>query len=210
MWKLTLALLFSLCNAFAQGISSSSNSSNTAISSTSEPACAIEAIPGMRYSRYVHNVNEKYFFNKSINVHGVVVNTSETEAFVLDSFRVEPKSKIVQLKNVSVQAEHPYDSVMVLAFDSNTVFVPFDFDVQVGDTVYIEKYSTLFFALCNETGSFMNKPVGHVSGTYSNVLSQPLNLVRQNEAHQKNYHGKRGRDASGKFLKSAPSKIIKY
>lgn len=208
--KINILIFIILCNSYAQSISSSSNTPNANISSRSEPACAVQSIPGMQYSKTVHYVYKGYLFDKAINLQGIVNNVVESEAFVLDSFSIEPKSKIIQLKNVTIETRHDYDSSMVSAFDSNFVYVPYESPIQVGDSISIKNYSTIFFGYCNEAGDFINSPKGYASGeieiidsntTLINVLRKP-NQVKNRERHNRN--------ASGRFLNRKPSKIIRY
>lgn len=111
--KVSLFIFIILCNSHAQSISSSSNTRNVNISSRSEPACATQSIPGMQYSKTVHYVYKGYLFDKAINLQGFVNNVTESEALVLDRFSIEPKSKIIQLKNVTIETRHDYDSSTV-------------------------------------------------------------------------------------------------
>lgn len=211
MKKKIIILIFNiLCNSYAQSISSSSNTPNVNISSRSEPACAVQSIPGMQYSKTVHYVYKGYLFDKAINLQGTVNNVVESEAFVLDSFSIEPKSKIIQLKSVTIETRHDYDSSMVSAFDSNFVYVPYDSSIQVGDGIFIKNYSSIFFGYCNEAGDFINSPKGYVSGEIEITRPSSTHIIRLRKPNQEKNKEPRNRDASGKFLNRKPSKIIRY
>ena len=208
--KVYLFIFIILCNTYAQGISSSSNAPNVNISSKSEPACAVQSIPGMQYSKTVHYVYKGYLFDKAINLQGIVDNVIESEAFVLDSFVIEPKSKIIQLKNVSIETRHDYDSSMVSVFDSNLVYVPYDSSIQVGDGIFIKNYSSIFFGYCDEAGDFINSPKGYVSGEIEITHQSSTHIIRLRKTNQEKNKESHNRDASGKFLNRKPSKIIRY
>lgn len=208
--KVSLFIFIILCNSHAQSISSSSNTRNVNISSRSEPACATQSIPGMQYSKTVHYVYKGYLFDKAINLQGFVNNVTESEALVLDRFSIEPKSKIIQLKNVTIETRHDYDSSMVSVFDSNFVYVPYDSSIQVGDSISIKNYSSIFFGYCNEAGDFINSPKGYVSGDIEIIHPSSSLITRSRKQNQKKNKERHNRNAAGKFLNEKLSKIIRY
>ncbi len=205
---LYLVLVFALY-CFAQTSSDSAPKSSSS-AADSQISCPDINRQGMQKTKNIPTSPDKDKWKKNkINIIGIV------DSVGVDSFFVEGKylvyyvgtqssvGKIVKIKNINLTGS---DNDMKLAFDSNAVFVPLDLNLVKGDSIFITNYSATFFLECythtNLHGEFI--------GSFSVNTHQTTKLLYKPQKTSTNTPKKHNRNATGRRINKAPSKMVRY
>lgn len=195
----------------------SSSSAATPMSST---GCEVESSPGMLFEplpRPAYHMLQNYAFDVSGLVSYVSADTAKLLSQFLvgiekekqfEQFPVEPVGKTIRIQKVIPTIENLKAHIMYSSFDSNYVYVPFDLDIQVEDSLVIKNYSAFFFMECGFTGYWINHPTGYFAGEYHVFRNgKELSSIPDRLKPKKHEPKSRDRNAVGQLDRGNAKKI---
>lgn len=114
----------------------------------------------------------------------------------------------VRLRNFRIEYEK--ESPMSKAVDSSWIYYPEDIKLNVGDSIFIKRYSALFNNAWSEENMCSYSPGGMIIGEYTVIPQQQTKIPTP--AHTKEIEKTKiyNRDASGRFNNGKNKYIIRY
>ena len=166
---------------------------------------------------------------RTVNISGVVDSLWNQEAYVHDEYKEERLSigilykkiddtdsnsqkttyadtKRISLKHFKVAPDG--DPFMKSVLDSSWIYVPFNLDIHVSDSIVIEGYSALASNYCDSC-IYNYHPIAMVIGQYT-VFPNKSSAIKNTRARKGNAIKKRNRDAIGKKQKNNTARKIVY
>lgn len=165
---------------------------------------------------------------RTVNISGVVDSLWNQEAYVHDEYKEEAAMKIyyqettetdsvnqpifftetkrISLKHFKVAPSG--DPFMESVLDSSWIYVPFNLDIHVSDSLVIEGYSALASNYCDSC-YYTYRPTARIIGQYT-VFPNKSSAIKNTRARKENAVKKRNRDAIGKKLKNNTARKIVY
>ena len=164
---------------------------------------------------------------RTVNISGIIDSLWEKKAYVHDEYKEErtsigilykgtnftdiPNQPLVYTKRISLKhfkVAPGGDPFMECVLDSNWIYVPFNLDIHVSDSLVIEGYSALASNYCDSC-YYTYRPTATIIGQYT-VFPNKSSAIKNTRARKENAVKKRNRDAIGKKQKNNTARKIVY
>ncbi len=172
--------------------------------------------------------NKSPSLNRTVNISGIVDSLWEKEAYVYDVYKektairiyyqelketdnvnqpiVYTDTKRISLKRFKIESGG--DPFMESVLDSNWIYVPFNLNIYVSDSLVIKGYSAVASNYCDSC-YYTYRPAATIIGKYS-VFPNNSSAIKNTKARKENAVKKRNRDATGKKVKNSTARKIVY
>lgn len=165
--------------------------------------------------------------SRTVNISGIVDSLWDKEAYVYDEYKKERLSigilykgtnyddisnqPLVHAKRISLKKFRVApggDPFMESVLDSNWIYVPFNLNIYVSDSLVIKGYSAVASNYCDSC-YYTYRPAATIIGKYS-VFPNNSSAIKNTKARKENAVKKRNRDATGKKVKNSTARKIVY
>ena len=166
--------------------------------------------------------------SRTVNISGIVDSLWNQEAYVHDEYKEKVGMRIYYQETIETDSiNQPIfftetkrislklfkivpggDPFMESVLDSSWIYVPFNLDIHVSDSIVIEGYSALASNYCDSC-YYTYRPTATIIGQYK-VYPNKSSAIKNTRARKENAAKKRNRDATGKKVKNNTVRKIVY